>query len=337
MMLSNIINDLKEKIRIYKNVKIRIYNKGYFGTRGKSHPATLRFQKAMKAEKKPNILMFGDSVCLRVASQDKDKRTLGEMVVEKMKPERVYVTCFSAYTSFMHSAFLGLARKMDVKPDWVILSYNMRCTSPQWDACPIWQYTQENAVVRALTNEPNQRPGAISPTYNDKQIYHSSAFSSPLSDFRTIGEFKAATRNKPKDPELVRERLRNLLIMHYGQPIGHEHRQIGFLCSAIRQARATGAKVLVYLTPINHVFIEEIGGAEFVDVVRKNRDAVKSAVKEAGLLDQVVFEDWADAFTPDHFFHEEETTEHLAEHGRIRLSSMIASRITEDSNKKRAC
>ncbi|CAN0591949.1 unnamed protein product, partial [Laminaria digitata] len=189
------------------------------------------------------------------------------MVSDALAPRKVQVTSFSAYTAYMYGAFLGLARQMKAKPDWVILPYNMRCASPQWDACPIWQYTQENAVLQALINDPESKPGAIAPVFLDEKIYNSVAFFSPLSKWRTVGEFRNAAKTKSDNPELAAERLKNLLVLHYGAPMCDEHRQLAFLIGAIREALAMGSKTLVYLTPINVEFIRELWGDELLQIV----------------------------------------------------------------------
>ena len=322
----NFLMRFLRSLRNLRNLNIRVYPKGYFGSNGKPMPMAVLFQKAI-SKQKPEVLMFGDSVSIRVAHQDKDKRTLGQMVSDSLEPRKVHVTSFTSYTAYMYGAFLSLARKMQAEPDWVILPYNLRCSSPQWDGCPVWQYFQEHAVLQALENKPDSKPGTIAPVFLDEEIYNSVAFASPLSEWRTVGAFRNAAKSKSDDPELAKERLKNLMVLHYGAPMRDEHRQLTFLTGAIRDASAMGAKVLVYMTPVNVEFMQELWGSELLEIVNQNRQKVRSALERSGLMDKVVFADWADAFPGDHFFHSEETTEHLAETGRTRLASMISKQI----------
>lgn len=321
-------NLLTRIVRNLRSLHVRVYRKGYFGTGGKSFALAVRFQKSIRNQE-PEILMFGDSVSIRVAHQDHDKRTLGQMVTDELAPRRTHVTSFTSFTAFMYGAFIGLARAMKAEPKWIILPYNLRCSSPQWDACPIWQYTQEQAVLQALVNDPDSKPGAVAPVFLDENIYNSVAFSSPLSKWRTVGEFRRAAKAKSEDPDLAIERLKNLLVLHYGMPIRDGHRQLAFLTGAIRDAAEMGAKILVYLTPVNVEFMRELWGDALLEILNHNRRQVRGAIERAGLMDKVIFSDWADAFPSDHFFHREETTEHLAEAGRLRLATMISERIGE--------
>jgi len=309
-------------LRALPQLHFRIYRRGYTDTHGQPLPIAVRFLKTLR-ETSPHVLMFGDSVSLRVAHQDSDRRTLGHMVSAAMVPKQVQVTSFTSYTSYMHAAFIALANRLQARPEWVVLPYNLRCTSPQWDGCPVWQYTQENAVVQALITDPAPQPGAVAPVFLDNKVYDSVAFSSPLSAWRSVGPFRKLARNKPTDPTLGRERLRQLLVLHYGQPVTRQHRQIVFLCSAIREAASLGAQVLVYVTPINVDFMRELWGDELLSIVEHNCNVVRTAIEEAGLSDKVIFEDWSAALRADEFFHAQETTEHLAQQGRLRLASLI--------------
>jgi len=311
-----------------RNLTLRIYRQPFFGTNGKPFPLAVDFQKAIRRGK-PQIMLFGDSVSFRVANQDSDRRTLGQMVTDALAPRSVHVTSFSAYTAYMYGVFLGLARKMDAHPDWVILPFNLRCVSPQWDASPIWQYVQENSAIQRLMNDPDATPNAIAPVFLDEKAYNSVALYSPLSEQRTVGYFRKQIRFKPTDPEAVRKRLAEILVLHYGMPVREEHRQFHYLVSAIREASAMGAKVLVYLTPINVEFMRKIWGDVLTDIVDGNRGLVRQAIEQAGMMDHVVYEDWSGSLPSDEFFHPEETTEHLAEAGRLRLTFMITDRMAK--------
>lgn len=311
-----------------RNLRVRVYRKGFFDTRGKPFPLAVTFKKAV-SQQKPDILVFGDSVSFRVANQDDDRRTLGQMVTDALAPRSVHVTAFSAYTAYMYSAFIGLACKMEAHPEWVVLPFNLRCVSPQWDASPIWQYTQENAVVQALMSDPDAKPGAVAPVFLDETLYDTVAFASPLSKQRTVGYFRDLIKNPTSDPEAAKKRLAEILVLHYGMPAPQEHRQFNHLAAAIREASAMGAKVLVYLTPLNFEFMREIWGDDLTNIVDENRRLVRKAIERAGLMDHVVYEDWAGALPSDEFFHPEETTEHLAEAGRRRLTAMITDRIAK--------
>ncbi len=228
--------------------------------------------------------MFGDSVFERVAYQDEDRRPLGSMLVDRltelgMRPD---VLAHSSYTPYMYEAFLRLAERLGAHPKCILLPFNLRCCSPQWDASPLWQFTQDHAAVEAQIINPSATVLPLKPVFEHPRIYDAVAFASPLSSRRRIGEFTAIARDKPKVAAAVEARRRELLVFHYGVPIRREHRNLSALTAAVRAAVDLRAKILVYLTPINMPLIRRIGGPGLVDIIRANSTLVRDAVHSAG-------------------------------------------------------
>ena len=298
----------------------------HFGTGRRPFPLLESFKESLQSTPGPDVLLFGDSVFERVAYQDGDRRPLGSMLVDRLTElgMRPHVLTHSSYTPYMYEAFLRLAERLGAHPRCIILSFNLRCCSLQWDASPLWQFTQDHAAVEAQIIDPSAAVVPLKPVFEHPRIYDAVAFASPLSSRRTIGEFTAIARKKPKTAANVEARKRELLVFHYGVPIRREHRNLSSLTAAVRAAVDLRAKTLVYLTPINLPLIRRIGGPGFVDIIRANSTLVRDAVHAGAGSSEVIWRDWLAAMPSTSFFHEQELTEHLCTEGRQRLTDLVS-------------
>ncbi len=266
--------------------------------------------------------------------QDVDRRTLAKMVLDNLARGgfSTHAIAQQSYTASMFEVFLRLAAELNARPKHVVIPFNLRCLSPQWHASPMWQFTQDHAAVEAQIVDPSAPVAALKPVWENLSTYHATAFASPLTTRRTIGDFKVITRKRPLDLAAAEERRRELLIFHYGMPARRAHRNLNALAAAVQAATSLGARTLVYIAPINIDLIRRIGGTELVGIISANakqvEDMVLNAVADRG---QVAFHNWHGALPASGFFHENELTEHLCTEGRLVLADLIVNDIVRAS------
>ena len=107
-------------------------------------------------ESAADILYFGDSVLQRISRDDKDIKTLSEMVARRLEP--VYKTCILAHSAYTPRIFLALSQVFKIMrncPKLVILPINIRAFSPQWDCRPHWQFEREILALRKFCKSPS--------------------------------------------------------------------------------------------------------------------------------------------------------------------------------------
>ncbi len=304
----------------------------YTGSAGEPWPLLTTFRDGMLPVPGPRVLVFGDSVMERVARQDTDRRTLGEMILARAQSRALdgRVVGNTAFTSMMFDLLLGFANQLGARPDHVVLPFNLRCLSPQWDLRPIWQFLQEQAAVQAMIVAPDRTPPALVPVFRDDEQYRATAFASPLSKSKRVAPFLALQGGRRRDREEEQARLRKLLIFHYGVPARPTHRQLAAFAGAVRVAREMGARVHGYLTPVNIQLIRDLGGRDLAAIVGSNAERVQETfLAAAGPQDR--FGDWSARLSPDHFFHPSEVTEHLRDRGRAALAELVASSLDASS------
>lgn len=314
---------------LYKTRNFVLRKGTHFSTRGKPAPHIVAFKEAFSSKNPPDVLLFGDSVHQRVARQDQDRRTLAVMTAELLavSGRRPYVLAHSSYTAVMYEPFIAFAARLGRPPAEIVMPINLRVLSPQWEAYSIWQFAQDRAVIEAQILDPDAPVPAVAPVIEDLVAYHNTAFASPLSRRRSVGEFKALAGHKPNDPARADERLRELLVFHYGMPARRSHRQIAAVRAAVRTASELGINLHAYLTPINMPLIRKLGGAALERIVGENAALMRDAVLGSGDPTLTSFNDWLDALPPSGLFHANELTEHLCEEGRRALSELIVAAV----------
>lgn len=312
-----------------------IFRKGtHFSSRGKPAPHIAAFKEAFSAPEPPDVLVFGDSVFQRVARQDTDRRPLGAMAADLIEASgrRPYVLAHSSYTPLVYEPFIAFAGRLGRGPAQIVMPVNLRMLSPQWDTYSIWRFAQDRAALEAQIVEPASPVPPLAAVLEDLASYHAAAFASPLSSRRSVREFRALAGAKTADPQRAGERLRDLLVFHYGMPARRTHRQVAALREAARTASNLGIRLHIYLTPINMPLIRRVApGLE--SIVAGNAALMREAVAEAG-APGVTFRDWLDALPAAGFFHADELTEHLSEAGRRDLAALILAEIEAGARSK---
>jgi sugar phosphate isomerase/epimerase len=133
-----------------------------------------------------------------------------------------------------------------------------------------------------------------------------------------LGGLRRLAAEKPAEPAAVAERLARLLRWHYGAALKPGHKRLRALRATCELALALGIRPVVYVTPVNAEAALRHCGVDLARRMGENVDVVRRELPAA-----VRFADFH-AFLPESaFFHDNLSTEHLADVGRRQLAGAI--------------
>lgn len=293
------------------------------GSNGRPFPALVDIVKAFGGDPQhPDVLLFGDSVMERTSRHDGDSRTLAALIQARMAGQDVLPISHSAFNPTMYAALARVVARQPRRPALTILPVNLRCFSPQWDLNPAWQFRQELAVIERFLADPGT---AVTPIADIRETpgffteFDATPVTYPLSRLTSVGEFRALVRGQPADEASKRQRSREIFVYHYTHPLQAGQRKLRALREAVMTLTEAGCGVLTYLTPLNHEAGVRLVGEQFRAALRGNSAAVIGAL--SGLPGIVA--DWTEQLPDTKFFHEDLATEHLNEHGRAALATLV--------------
>lgn len=270
----------------------------------------------------PACLYLGDSVAERISQHDVDKRSINQILSDKI--DDFGCLSHSAYHSGVFYLLSRVIQTFKKKPSTIILPINMRSFSPQWDLYPLFQCTDHIDLIKKYIYMLGRKIDY--PLYGidragDEKTFYQTEVKYFCSDFSYVKQFTDVAWNKEKYRNDKRFRYRIVFIFHYLYSLEINHRKLLLLKDIIRLLSDIGIRPLVYVTPINHRAGVKYVGEEFSSYHRMNVDALREALGE--FYDIISFHDYSMIFDSDLFFHENDTTEHLNENGRAKLACLI--------------
>lgn len=284
------------------------------------------FVRAYSSDAPPDILVFGDSVTLRVAVDDESSESFGDLLGRFLKGARqIHVVSDSGYHPGIFEGFCMSLSKLPGRPRLAVLPINLRSFSPTWDLSPLYQFDQETALLAGFNvDQPNYRLTSYGPDYDHcSRSVMLSVLGKPaikLSEFNDV-----IARNPPHGSIAWTERLNTIFSWHYTCPLSPMHRKLRSLTRSVKLLNGIGVAVYCYFTPINYEAGIEYCGEHFRTMVDGNlaqiRHQLESVVSPPALparegvnlfkLDNLAFE-----FPKDMFFTPHNATEHLRYRGR---------------------
>jgi hypothetical protein len=294
------------------------------------------------------VLYLGDSVLLRTSHTDTDSSPLWQMVSDRLAP--AYETCCicaRAYNPQIYHHMLNVLSVTLHRPRLVIVSVNLRCFSPQWDFNPEWQFSRELQILESfIARRQESVPGAVTgPTNRVTTTGHTGSLQEANEAFRQIpvqyvgtpfnrvGDFLEVIESTPKSEIDKLQRSRTIFTFHYAYKLTAENRKLCYLKSLIGLTRALGMSLIIYFTPINYIAGEKLLGRSFSEILSSNLATLKAEVEDAGTVTEkgghrstwdMTVVDLSCTLSPEHFFHENDPTEHLNENGRRSLADILS-------------
>ncbi len=283
-------------------------------------------------EQSPSVLCLGDSVWERIAREDVDQRSLGQMLSENLK-QTISVTSISqsAYNMRVYLNIIKVLEKMRHYPRLILLPINLRSFSPQWFLNPLWQSQREIQVLEEYRANPKMKLPVIEPVRETPELFKSfDAFpvDYPNSEFSTVGQFRKLIASKPADEAQKTFRLKQIFIFHYMYILLSDHPLIRDMNYVLQKLSQMDIGVLLIVTPINYQAGMRFVGSDFLSRVELNVQVIFERINSFQGERKPYFMDYSKLLSSKHFFHPADATEHLNQTGRTLLSERLASMVT---------
>jgi hypothetical protein len=274
-----------------------------------------------------DLLLYGDSVSERISNDDKNKKTLFELIRDGLRGDtRFYHITHSAYYVDIYYMYTLYILSANIKVNEIILPINLRNFSPQWDYNPMFQCMSHINSLIALLKNKNIIIDNVQ-KYTSRTVYE--FFKSNVrylgSDYKCVCDFQNVIMSNPKSETDKIERKKDIFVYHYMNVIDKHHHKFKPLKDLFELCNKNMIKLFVYLTPINFEGGERFVGKAFVDNLRSNASTVSGQLLSVAQDDSgfLTFKDFSMLLTSEYFFNREETTEHLNEDGRKLLAENI--------------
>lgn len=319
----------KSKPRIISSV-LRVEAPSVEGAQAQ-YPLLKSYVEAYSHDCPPALLVFGDSVFLRVATDDQSPLSLGEILGLSYQDGMLLVSG-SGYHSGVFEQFSAVLEALPARPRMAVVPINLRIFSPTWDLDPLYQFQSE---IELLSSFDLKRPDY---TLHDAKLstkFEEQGVSMELDGEKIISlsEFFGLIKEGPAiGSKAWKDRLKTIFACHYMYPLNTEHRKIKSLKKTIKRLNGIGVSVYCYITPINYEAGLEYCGDVFVQAVEDNISKIQ---REIGSVSPAVFtgndalafqfDNFAFQFDRSVFFTPHNATEHLRFEGR----ELIAKRIVE--------
>ena len=281
-------------------------------------------------DRSPAVIGFGDSVWERVSRDDRDTRTLADMLGELLQARGVSAH-FVHGSGYHQQVFLGFVRvlaSLPGAPRVAVIALNLRSFSPQWQFNPLWRAdSEQRALDRYLSSRRSRRLlPAAAPSARDLKEYDGITVSYPGTPYRTVGDFRRIVNQRPESESARVERMRALFRFHYMHPLADSNPHLVALGETLTILHRLGVQTFCYITPVNVMAGKRYLGSDFERAIAQNVDVLQRLIRQPAL--GVELADESRGFTSEFFFHDDEPTEHLNERGRLRLANEVANRVS---------
>ncbi len=272
------------------------------------------------------VVYFGDSVVERISRDDRDRRDLAQFLEDHLGRPVLRLS----YAAWHPLVWLGLARVLavfDHRPAALVVPFNPRCLSPQWDWNPLWRFEFEGQTATSyIAADPLAVPAppADEASPDDWRRFTESPVSWPEGGYRTVADVLDLLDQRPLEEAPRRRRQTELFRVHYLHPFDPAHPKLRAVAELVAVARALDIPVLCYVTPVNVQAADRLHGPTFGPRFAGQMAPILSALTQAA-PDRLL--DLSHDFSEEMFIHRDYTVEHLNQTGRNLLTQRLADAI----------
>jgi hypothetical protein len=267
--------------------------------------------------RKAKLLIMGDSVSIRVANQDHDKRNLIDMVTGRLAASAANVSIadfvgsgfnwrhFAAHLEEVHHSSRD-------SPLLIVAPINIRAFSYQWSWSKKWN----------LHNLPSERNSAAK-FFSEINFFIQERF--PRKYINGITISNAGFKRRNRGILDASEKYRSIFYFHYGF-MSPSPRAVKDMEVFIKKCeRMSNVDLVLYFTPINYKGFLMLQAGDIVEHI----DAIKKRINKSvrGISKKTKVFDFSFQVDSGGFFHEFEPTEHLSQVGREYLARELTGKI----------
>lgn len=280
--------------------------------------------------KEIDIIFFGDSsVYTHDKYNDTDKRTIRQMLQDTIPNLKCMPVVHPAYHMGIYLEFCKYIAESEYKPKMVIAPINIRSFSPEWDLQPMYQFTEEKAIISSspvntfLLNVFNKPLKVFKYGYDTDIISNTEFANSPVyfkdSIVGDMNEYIRGFENMTEPNKKKKFLLRYMFYIH------EKHRKLEELREIGRLMKSKGIIPLFYIIPIDWEEGSKYFPGEIEEVTRKNASLL---VRELEKIGGAVI-DMSLGLKHKDFNYEYYPNEHMKQAGRRYVAVKIAEKMKE--------
>ena len=284
-----------------------------------------RLARAVRSSSPPDVVAFGDSVWGFRADYDVDKRKLPDMLDAELGSGVSMHRCDGAgYYSTLITAYLRVIEHSQARPV-LLVPLCARFGSIAWSTHPWYLYPgaiealghiDPGAPLRRI-HARRRLPGPETWDGYGSQVITTFAGTGPIDDLR--GPLKDPVGHRLEE----HERRRMLYAFHFGEHLDPANRGVLEVERMGQVLRGLGAPVVPYETCIPVDEGVALWGEQFRDNAAHNLQVMREALRR-GYGEPIEVVRAGLIFERPEFIDPADGTEHLNEHGRIRLARLLA-------------
>ncbi len=269
------------------------------------------------------LLQFGDSLARHVSKDDLDRRTLAEMVADRLPDLRVGTIQGDGSSMELYESSVRYLARQATRPDRVLIPINLRSFSHEWDTRPEYQFRTDRLRLRwgdtlALGFGT---PLSLWRIYPRNPLTHEQHLRLPVEvDGRPLAVVRDLLEERRSIPGW--EPLPSQFAFRYLYTLDPAHRKLESLGNIVDVCRGAGMEPLFYIAPVDVESGQAALGPMFRDRLGRNVDTLlrrldglqTKCLDLSRELDSAGF-DWKPGFP----------NEHLNERGRLRVGEALGS------------
>ncbi|RPI70598.1 MAG: hypothetical protein EHM45_24655, partial [Desulfobacteraceae bacterium] len=254
---------------------------GYHNIEFKELDDLNRYLKKEKAA----VIYLTDCTDYTLSKDDRDKRTVTQMLREMNHDRRIGNVAHAAYQVEIFLEFCRYIVKQENQPGVIIIPINMRSFSPQWDWNPHYQFEKEKILLKG--GLPGRLLSAFYKPlrafgYDLRAISREEYLNKPVLDgpkqVGTIRDFETLPKKENRETD-----IRKKLFLYYMPALKPDHRKLKAMLEIPRLLKSQQIQLIFYLTPIDVETGEDYFPREFTLKLKQNTGLIKRLLLEQGV------------------------------------------------------
>lgn len=279
-----------------------------------------------------DVLYFNDSV-MGGHNDAEDRIKMSEMLHDDLGLG-VRAVSGGGFTPTLFKEYAGLFReKIAGRPKLAIMAINPRAFSDGWFFTPRWMYRDTAFFTHQYGRSPTFREylaylfaggGSVEGYY--RRLYDFGGEAKAEAYFPAHDADREALQGQtPPGLDSYRQSVRKHFIENYGTRVDADHPMLADALETVRTLKEQGVTVLAYVTPVDYLEGEKLGGPLFAEVLRSNVAAIEAAFAKDGFpLITMAFD-----LKSSQFVDRDYACEHLSLTGRRAVVGRLEAWLTE--------
>lgn len=289
-----------------------------------SHRGTFAEYEKLKEALKKNttIVYFGDSTARRTASDDQDKRSIGDFLQDRLPNSSIQSIDHEAYNLEVYSAFSGVITRSSHKPTFVIIPINLRTFSPLMYEKSETRFHTEQAFLRWRIPSWFYKP--FKTFYQPLGILnHGYLSENEILELNGDALGPLATFLQPPAKIPTPEEEKQRVAVNYLLPIpqNHSYLRAGYELSS--QLITNNITPIYYFTPLDTERMQK-SWPDIVARIDERKNLIQKALEKPGSI----ILDLTEKLPSDGFIQDAYASEHLNQKGRTLVAEYLTQAIS---------